>query len=332
MAGQGQAGGKQIMYTRDLISLIVFAAMLAVIYGWALLILLAGLIRWIRRRPAAPVKTWRRWTRRGILAVAIAGLLCLPYAYFVEPYWPQVAHVRLQTDKLPAGAAPIRIVQISDLHCEAAPRLEEKLPTIIAGLKPDLIVFTGDCINSPAGLLVFRKLMNDLSDVAPVYAVLGNWDCWRGQASQKFFEGTKVRELDGTNAPFGIRGARISLAGVRWNSDPECNARKIGDALAGIPPGDFSIFLCHKPDQIYDVADKVDLYLAGHTHGGQVAMPFYGAIITLSRHGKRFESGLNRVGSTWIYTNRGIGMEGDAYPRLRFFARPEITLIELKGK
>lgn len=270
--------------------------------------------------------------RRGVVAVALVGLLCLPYAYYVEPFWLQVAHVRLQSGKLPAGAAAIRIVQISDLHCDPVPRLEEKLPGIIADLKPDLIVFTGDCVNSPAGMPIFRKLMNDLTAIAPVYAVLGNWDCWRGQASRKFFEGTTVRELDGESASLDIRGMKIRLAGVRWNNDQEYNTRKIGQALADVPADEFTVFLCHKPDQIYDAADKTDLYLCGHTHGGQVAIPLYGAIITLSRYGKKFESGLSRVGTTWIYTNRGIGMEGDAYPRLRFFARPEITLIEIASQ
>ena len=62
---------------------------------------------------------------------------------------------------------------------------------------------------------------------------------------------------------------------------------------------------------------------------GQIALPFYGAMVTLSRHGKRFECGLHRVDSTYLYVNRGIGMEGGRAPRVRFLARPEITVIEL---
>ena len=55
----------------------------------------------------------------------------------------------------------------------------------------------------------------------------------------------------------------------------------------------------------------MDLYCAGHIHGGQIALPFYGALVTLSKYGKRFEAGLYRVGETWLYVNRGIGMEGE---------------------
>ena len=58
-------------------------------------------------------------------------------------------------------------------------------------------------------------------------------------------------------------------------------------------------------------------------------MPFYGALVTLSRFGKRFESGLYRVGATWLYVNRGIGMEGGRGARVRFWSRPEVTVIDI---
>ncbi len=72
-------------------------------------------------------------------------------------------------------------------------------------------------------------------------------------------------------------------------------------------------------------------YLAGHTHGGQIALPFYGALMTLSRYGKRFEGGLYQVGPTPLHVRRGIGMEGGWVPRVRFCARPEMTVLELTG-
>jgi hypothetical protein len=74
---------------------------------------------------------------------------------------------------------------------------------------------------------------------------------------------------------------------------------------------------------------KVDLYCAGHTHGGQVALPLYGALITFSKYGKKYEAGLYREGETWLYVNRGIGMEGGSTPRVRFWAPPEVTVIEV---
>ena len=74
---------------------------------------------------------------------------------------------------------------------------------------------------------------------------------------------------------------------------------------------------------------NVDLYLCGHTHGGQIAMPFYGALITMSKFGKKYEAGMYTVGDTILYVNRGIGMDGGPAPRVRFLARPEITVFEI---
>jgi predicted MPP superfamily phosphohydrolase len=101
--------------------------------------------------------------------------------------------------------------------------------------------------------------------------------------------------------------------------------------LASAPPDQLRILLHHYPDAVLRAAKiGVDLYLAGHTHGGQVALPFYGALVTLSTLGKAFESGLHRVGNTWEYTNRGLGMEGGTAPRVRFAARPEVTVIDVR--
>jgi hypothetical protein len=75
----------------------------------------------------------------------------------------------------------------------------------------------------------------------------------------------------------------------------------------------------------------MDLYLCGHTHGGQVRLPFYGALVTFSRYGKKYEAGEYIVGNTVMYVNRGVGMENNA-PRIRFLTRPEVALIEVKPK
>jgi predicted MPP superfamily phosphohydrolase len=85
--------------------------------------------------------------------------------------------------------------------------------------------------------------------------------------------------------------------------------------------------LYHYPDLIDRLASKqVDLLLAGHTHGGQIALPFFGAIVTLSKGWKRYERGLYRVGESYLYVNRGLGTD---LPAIRFFARPEIAVIDL---
>jgi predicted MPP superfamily phosphohydrolase len=79
------------------------------------------------------------------------------------------------------------------------------------------------------------------------------------------------------------------------------------------------------------VQAKFDLYLAGHTHGGQIALPFYGALITYSRFGKKYESGQFHEGETTLYVTRGIGFAHQPQPEARFMARPEVTVIDLIG-
>lgn len=281
----------------------------------------------LRRLGLITLPTSRRaaWTRRVILGLAALGTLCIAYGFAVEPFWPEVTRVRIESPKLTSGTRPIRLVHISDIHSDPKPRLEGRLPDLIAAERPDLIVFTGDSLNSPDGLLIFRRLMTRLAAIAPTFAVRGNWDVWYWPGLD-LFGGTGVRELDGEAAQVQVGGTRVWVAGLPVDSES-----RIGEALSPIPHEEFSVFLHHYPDEIYSVAERrADLYCAGHIHGGQIALPFYGALLTLSRFGKRFEAGLYRVGETWLYVNRGIGMEGGRMPRVRFCARPEVTVIEIR--
>ena len=308
--------------------MLVFLGAVAVVYVTATTLLLMGLWRRIRRRPAPARSRGKRWLRRAVVGLAVVGLGCMAYARFVEPRWLDVTRVQLKSPKLPPGAGPIRIVHISDLHCEAAPGLEEDLPDIIAELRPDAIVFTGDAVNSPDGLANFRRCMERLAKIAPTFAVRGNWEV-RFFPELDFLGGTGVAELDGAAVTLEVKGARLRIAGAPFG--------RLARGFPGPPPRSreaFTVLLYHVPGAILDVASEgvVDLYLAGHTHGGQVALPFYGALVTLARHGKRFEAGLYREGETWLYVNRGIGMEGAMMaPRVRFLARPEVTVIDLSS-
>jgi predicted MPP superfamily phosphohydrolase len=311
---------------------LIFVCAVAAVYLLAACALVRAALRRLGRigRPARAALI----AERGALALAAAGLACLAYGYFVEPYWPEVTHVRVESEKLRGAQRPVRVVHISDLHCDPKTRLEERLPDIIAAERPDLIVFTGDSINSPDGLPVLRRLMTRLAAVAPTYVVRGNWDAWYWRG-EDLFGGTGVIELEGDAREVEAAGTKLWVAGAAYGKlyEPIPGVRNdvpFG-ALTAVPTGAFTILLYHTPDEILEAAGtgRVDLYCAGHTHGGQVALPFYGALVTLSKFGKKYESGLHREGRTWLYVTRGVGMEGGSAPRVRFFARPEITVIEL---
>ena len=251
------------------------------------------------------------------------GLACVGWG-FVEPYRPEVTTLRITCDKMPAGARPIRIMHVSDIHCVGSERLEGFVPQIVRDLKPDLIAFTGDGVGSAAGRGRFREFIRSLSEIAPTTCIRGNWDDYE-YADPDFVSGTGAIELDGQTQLMDVGAARIQIVGVS-----DHNAQEIGPQLERCDRTLPVILLCHRPDEA-DVAASLgcDLYLAGHTHGGQVRLPFYGAMVTLSRFGKRFESGLYQIGAMRMYISRGVGMEGPPAPPVRFLCRPEITLIEL---
>jgi hypothetical protein len=312
------------MLTPESLPVLVFLSIVAAVYVLAA----STVIRWILHKfnlVSLSNKTGLVWLRRIVLVLALLGLLCMAYGYFIEPYWPTVTRIQITSSKLAVGSKPLRIVHISDLHSDPKVRLEERLPDLISREDPDAIVFTGDCINSPEGLPVFRECLTKLSSIAPTFAVKGNWDSvfWR---HLDLFEGTGVTELNGNAVALDVPGSPVWIAGVAVGDE-----RQTEQTLDSMPDEAFTLFLYHYPDLIPEIAaQRVDLYCAGHTHGGQVALPVYGALITLSKFGKKYEAGLYKVDNTWMYVNRGIGMEGGIAPRVRFWARPEVTVIDVR--
>jgi predicted MPP superfamily phosphohydrolase len=246
-------------------------------------------------------------------------LTCILYAHFIEPDRVEVTHEEIQTPLLPAGTH-LRIVQLSDTHVREWTRALSAVQTAVNDARPDLILFTGDAADSPEGVERFRKLFASLSAPLGRYAVRGNHDFELDPDG--LFQGV-LEELDGTPVP--LLGGKVVLCGASWR-----HARRIARCLSQ-SRGAYRIAVYHSPDLIEALAPlSPELYLAGHTHGGQVRLPFYGAVITFSRFDKRFDMGRYQVGATTLYVNRGIGNESRV-PRLRFLCRPEVTVFDLVG-
>ncbi|HKE32390.1 MAG TPA: metallophosphoesterase [Candidatus Angelobacter sp.] len=293
---------------------------------------MAGWFAFRRLRKWKPGSRWVARLEFVLYLLVSIGTLSIIYAHTIEPYWPEVTHVSLRSRKLNPGRR-LRIVQISDLHCDGKVRLEKRLPEIIRAEHPDLILFTGDTVNGVEGVPVARELLAQLPKIAPTYAVLGNWDVgfvrkWRQPLEQpSFFEGTGIHNLAGQAESVETAGIRIWIAGAATSQE-----RLLPALLATAPPDQFSVLLFHFPDEVEVVQQKkIDLYLAGHTHGGQIALPFYGALVTFSKFDKKYERGLHAIGGSWLYVNRGIGLEGFP-PRARFLSRPEITVFDISAQ
>jgi predicted MPP superfamily phosphohydrolase len=258
-----------------------------------------------------------------IHSVAIAGIACACYGYLIEPYNLQINTIRIETDKLKNTS--LRIVQISDLHCDKKARLEPLLADFINPLKPDIILFTGDAVNSAAGLELFHTTMAGLHASIGKFAVKGNWetirlpdlDCYKTTGFDVLEQDVRFLEKDGQT---------FCIAGLSYLEGPNS-----WPVVSRLRPDCFTLFLFHTPDFVYWLKDlPIDLYLCGHTHGGQIALPFVGSVIH-PKIGGSYVQGLHDYEHIPVYTNRGIGMTGYG-PRIRFLSRPEIAVFEIVPK
>jgi predicted MPP superfamily phosphohydrolase len=119
---------------------------------------------------------------------------------------------------------------------------------------------------------------------------------------------------------------------VACSHNDKVDTERLDAAMERVPPDAFTLLLYHSPDLIHEAAARrVDLYLGGHTHGGQLRLPLLGPIVTGSKYGRRYAAGLFEADGTRMYISQGIGFEGGGMPRARFLCRPEIVSIELCG-
>ena len=272
---------------------------------------------------------------------ALAGASALlAYAVGVEPYLIETVHLDLYAPRLPEAFEGYTIVQVSDLHMSQIGRRERLLERLAAALPPaDLLAFTGDMIHTSAGAEPFFRLARSFPARDGAHAIFGNSEHKNGVRPYAFSRALAEHDITpllNRHVVLERAGARIALAGV---DDPVNDLDRLDEALAGVPDDLFTLLLMHSPDGIAEaVVRGVDVVLAGHTHGGQVRLPFFGAPYTHSLLGRRMSDGYysrNRLrraigirpGRTQLYVTRGIGVSGLA---LRFLTRPELTVITLR--
>lgn len=277
----------------------------------------------------------------GGLLLAALGLngfisLAATYATWVEPFRLGVTRLTLRTDRLPAGTR-LRLVQLSDVHMErATPRDREVLDRVRA-LAPDLLLLTGDYLNlsyvgEPTAMEHFWAWAKQLKAPLGVYAVQGTPPVDPDHLMDPLFGGLPIRLLRDEHVVLSVNGSTLVVAGVSAGMTLGEDRARFRRTLAQVPRSGFLLLLYHLPDLMPEAVDEgVDLYLAGHTHGGQLRLPLFGAVVTSSRYWKLYEAGLYREGRTTLYVSRGLGMEGKAAPRARFLCPPEIVCIDLEG-
>jgi len=308
------------MMFQEKVSVGLFLLVILSIYGFEAIWLARLAWKRIRRREKKNVRH-----RKSVLFVhvlAAAGVMCMLYGYLVEPVWLDVRRVTIPTAKLKGSS--VRIVHISDLHCDRKARNEARMVDIVNGFHPDVVVATGDYLNDPAALPRLHETLGGLKAPLGKFAIEGNFEVWHWPGLD-MLEGTGFRLLRQDSVLVAKGADEIGISGLSIDRAADCQG-----LLAGLSDDRFNVLLFHTPDLVEDVnALGVDLYLCGHTHGGQVALPFYGALVTFSKFGKKYESGLHRCGRTTLYVNRGLGLEPCPAPQVRFCARPEIVVFDI---
>jgi predicted MPP superfamily phosphohydrolase len=307
------------------------------------LLALAGL-RWVLALAGAALVAWvglSSGLALGLLAFAYGVILVLSvYGVAVEPFRLTVTEMTLGSLKLAPDAPAVRLLQMGDLHVELRlTRRERELVATVNALAPDVIVFTGDFLNlsyvyDAEALQAGRSFLRQLHAPFGVYAVSGSPPVDPPAVVEKLFAGLdNVRLLRNEHVALDVRGQCFHVVGVNCSHDPDVDPGHLQESLAGVPDDAMTIVLYHSPDLMPEMVEAgVDLHLAGHTHGGQIRLPFYGALLTSSMYGKRYEMGHYQEGGTQLYVARGIGVEGMGAPRARFLCPPEIVLWTIQGQ
>lgn len=308
---------------------------------WKSHVLLFALVRGMVAVGVAVLEVWVEpvWGIVVLVLVQVIGMALLVWGTVIEPFRLELTGLAIEVEGWPAGAPPLRVLHISDLHVERPTKREKRVIELARQAGVDLILVTGDYLNlsyteDPEAMAGARQVLSELSAPLGVYGTLGSPPVDSRRVAPRLFEGLNVRLLRNEWVMVdGGDGRRLAVLGMDCTHHLPTDRRQL-ERLVGQAPKDVPlVLLYHAPDLMPEAAGcGISLYLCGHTHGGQVRLPWYGAIFTSSQLGKRYEMGHYHEGKTHLYVSRGVGLEGLSAPRLRFLARPEMTLVTVRGK
>jgi hypothetical protein len=276
-------------------------------------------------------------TRRARIALAVAataslaGAGLLGWAVIVEPGRLVVRETQVRSARWPRP--PLRIAVLTDLHVGSFRNGLDRLDEVVARTnaeRPDLVVILGDLVIHDVLLGRFVPPETTAAHLAGLHAphgvvaVLGNHDWWLdGPRVRGDLERAGIRVLENEATPIDEGARRFWVAGL---ADLWTRPVNISRALARVPADEPVLLLTHNPDVFPGVPPRVALTLAGHTHGGQVALPILGRPVVPSRYGQRYAYGLVVEGGRALFVSPGIGT---SLLPVRFRVPPEISVVTL---
>ncbi|HEX9989504.1 MAG TPA: metallophosphoesterase [Chloroflexia bacterium] len=270
----------------------------------------------------------------GAVASVATGAGAYGYAWAVEPNWLDVVKVKLTLPNLPGEFDGYRVAQISDIHAGKwmpGARLS-RVVDIVNNQQPDLIAITGDFVTQTylAAPVDIVPTMKRLRAKDGVVAVLGNHDYWGDLGPhliRRVIRESGMVDLNNDVHTLERDGKLFHVAGV---DSYRAGAGRLEQVIAKLSHKGAAMLLAHEPDyaDVSARSRRFDLQISGHSHGGQVVIPFAGPP-HLPPLGRKYHTGRYQVGDMIQYTNRGLGMVG--LP-VRFWCRPEITVFTLHAR
>lgn len=298
---------------------IIGMAMILILCAIPVALLIFACLDWLRSRIRGSAR--RRWLFYAAIAANVIFAACLIDAFIIEPRTLTITRIAVECAGIRSDANKVKIVHISDLHFEKSTALTGKVLASISRESPDLICVTGDMYQmGEYDLAGFKSFMTRLCDIAPTYFVCGYDD------EQIILDAASGRALfaDVRGRILRIRNTEIEVAGMGGYRMADGPHRYGAES-------DLKVMLSHSPDALDEAArNGADLFLAGHTHGGQIRLPVWGAVITNCETGKRYEYGLYKKGKLNAFVTRGIGLEPRPAPQARFLCRPEVVVISVR--
>ena len=270
----------------------------------------------------------------GIFLLLVLGLVLCGWAFYVEPSSLVVRSYPLSLPQWNENNLPLRVVLLGDLHVGSPFNTLGKLEEIVETTnrsQPDLVLLAGDYViqgvlgGSRVTPRETAPILARLSARAGVYAVLGNHDHWWGaEQVGRELEEVGIAVLEDEAVHLVRPGLDLWLVGISdyWEGDHD-----VEGALSKVPPDSPVIAFTHNPDIFPEMPVRVDLTLAGHTHGGQVAFPFIGPPIVPSVFGRRYASGIIEERGHYLFVTPGLGT---SILPVRFGVPPEISILDIR--